>query len=374
VPVASATAAGDDGNAGAPSGVCVKEAIHVHRLFQKVAVPRTPGWSWSPAGELPEVQHHHVPVGRGTVVHIAMVEPEAPDAERAPILFMHSVNQCSFLFCTHIQEMGKDRRAMAMDIRGWGETVCPPEKPYATVGDCAADIEGVLNAFGISHVILFGLGMGAVVAWAAAQLIPHRILAMSNYGKGYGMLERWGGPQPDGEHMGPLARAKYYSERGSERSFGYLVNFADSTQWARMDEQPKKVLDSMYSEAESHDKRVDEYLSGGGNLKVFEPRPFLHQVWLKGTELNPFCSMLRLYKGIDISWQQLQDAPQPARMPLFCPSNQETATWEGYHEMLAEQFELTTVYYDVGSVSKAQSDVVEGDMLKRLREWANKIA
>jgi pimeloyl-ACP methyl ester carboxylesterase len=69
-------------------------------------------------------------------------------------------------------------KAIALDLRGYGESSSPAEAeaytPYHTVGDVVA----VLDAAGVATAVIVGHDWGANVAWNAAMMRPDRFTAV----------------------------------------------------------------------------------------------------------------------------------------------------------------------------------------------------
>ena len=69
-------------------------------------------------------------------------------------------------------------RAIALDMRGYGESDAPAEAeaymPFHTVGD----LVGVLDSLGIAQAVVVGHDFGANIAWNAAMMRPDRFTAV----------------------------------------------------------------------------------------------------------------------------------------------------------------------------------------------------
>lgn len=82
-------------------------------------------------------------------------------------------------------------RAIALDMRGYGESSVPAEPesytPYQTVGDLVA----VLDAAGVASGCVVGHDFGANIAWNAAMMRPDRFTAVCGMSVQY---RRPGGP------------------------------------------------------------------------------------------------------------------------------------------------------------------------------------
>ena len=69
-------------------------------------------------------------------------------------------------------------RAIALDMRGYGESDKPDEAVAYTVFQCVGDLVGVLDALKLDGVVLVGHDFGAAVSWSAAMMRPDRFPAL----------------------------------------------------------------------------------------------------------------------------------------------------------------------------------------------------
>ena len=70
--------------------------------------------------------------------------------------------------------VARTRRAIALDVRGHGDSAPPENGNYAPVS-CAADVLAVLDGLGLDRVAIVGHSFGACIALATAATAPHRI-------------------------------------------------------------------------------------------------------------------------------------------------------------------------------------------------------
>ena len=63
-------------------------------------------------------------------------------------------------------------RAVALDMRGYGETDCPEEIEKYTLFHLVGDMVGVVSALGENKAVIVGHDWGAPVAWHAALFRP----------------------------------------------------------------------------------------------------------------------------------------------------------------------------------------------------------
>ena len=69
-------------------------------------------------------------------------------------------------------------RAIALDMRGYGESDAPDEGEAYTPFQCVGDLVGILDHLGIPTAVVVGHDFGASVAWNAAMMRPDRFTAV----------------------------------------------------------------------------------------------------------------------------------------------------------------------------------------------------
>ena len=95
---------------------------------------------------------------------------EGPD-----VVLIHAVtsNMAVWVFVGIIEELARDFRVTAYDLRGHGHSDAPPSG--YTSADMAADLAGLREALGIGPAYLVGHSFGAVVATHTAALYPDAV-------------------------------------------------------------------------------------------------------------------------------------------------------------------------------------------------------
>ncbi len=66
-------------------------------------------------------------------------------------------------------------RAIAPDMRGYGQTDAPPGVDAYCIAELIADLQGLLDALDLERAIFVGHDWGAMVLWHMAMLAPERI-------------------------------------------------------------------------------------------------------------------------------------------------------------------------------------------------------
>jgi pimeloyl-ACP methyl ester carboxylesterase len=103
-----------------------------------------------------------------------------------PVLFVHSLAGNGGQWALQLDHLGRRRRALALDLRGHGESdpadglapAGPPSRgPYA-VESLAADVAAVADAFALHRFVLAGHSLGAAIAIAFAAAHPGRVAGL----------------------------------------------------------------------------------------------------------------------------------------------------------------------------------------------------
>lgn len=81
-----------------------------------------------------------------------------------PVVFVHGFAQTSLCFAKQIQDFGQDHFAIALDLRGHGDSE-KVDHGYR-VGRLASDLNDVFSALHLSDITLVSHSMGCGVAWA----------------------------------------------------------------------------------------------------------------------------------------------------------------------------------------------------------------
>ena len=102
---------------------------------------------------------HKVAGGGGVQLHVI----EAGNPGGRPILFIHGISQSSLAWSRQLDsELARDRRLVAMDLRGHGLS----DKPRDAYGDSrlwADDVRGVIDALDLDRPVLSGWSYGTLV-------------------------------------------------------------------------------------------------------------------------------------------------------------------------------------------------------------------
>ena len=87
-----------------------------------------------------------------------------------PIVFLHGVGSDKSVWRPQLDHFGQERRAIAFDYPGYGESDPAPEG--TTRDDYAAAIVSAMAALGIGKAHICGLSLGGIVAIAIHDAAP----------------------------------------------------------------------------------------------------------------------------------------------------------------------------------------------------------
>jgi pimeloyl-ACP methyl ester carboxylesterase len=117
---------------------------------------------------MPERRHHMVGAN-GIRIHVA------EQGEGPVVLFCHGFPETWHSWRHQLSALAEAGfRAVAPDMRGYGETESPDAIDQYTLFHLVGDMVGVLDALGTETAVIVGHDWGAPVAWHAALLRPDR--------------------------------------------------------------------------------------------------------------------------------------------------------------------------------------------------------
>jgi pimeloyl-ACP methyl ester carboxylesterase len=116
---------------------------------------------------------HHVVKANGIHIHLA------EQGEGPVVLLCHGFPETWYSWRHQLSALADAGfRAVAPDMRGYGETESPQAIDQYTLLHLVGDMVGVLDALGVDRAVIAGHDWGAPVAWHAALLRPDRFRAV----------------------------------------------------------------------------------------------------------------------------------------------------------------------------------------------------
>src|SRR5262249_13902174 len=89
-----------------------------------------------------------------------------------PLLLLHPNGFCAGVFDPLAQELRRDHRVVAVDVRGHGGSDAPDDLSTCTFPNAARDVLAVLDVLGLDEVVAMGHSMGGAVVVILDALRP----------------------------------------------------------------------------------------------------------------------------------------------------------------------------------------------------------
>ncbi|XP_051224201.1 epoxide hydrolase 1 [Lolium perenne] len=123
------------------------------------------------------VRHRTVEVARGVRLHVAEAGPEDGPA----VLLVHGFPDLWYGWRHQMAALAaRGFRAVAPDLRGYGDSDVPPAKDSYTTFHLVGDLVAIIADFGQPQVFVAGHDWGAYVAWQLCLLRPDLVRALVN--------------------------------------------------------------------------------------------------------------------------------------------------------------------------------------------------
>ncbi|EPS67066.1 pectinesterase [Genlisea aurea] len=120
------------------------------------------------------IRHAMIPTN-GINLHVAEV------GEGPAVLFLHGFPELWYSWRHQMLFLSsRGYRAIAPDLRGYGDSDAPPSAAEYTAFHIVGDLIGLLDALGLDRVLLVAHDWGAVIAWYLCLMRPDRIKALVN--------------------------------------------------------------------------------------------------------------------------------------------------------------------------------------------------
>ena len=121
---------------------------------------------------MPEVTHRMIETN-GIRLHVA------EQGEGPLVILCHGFPECWYSWRHQLPALAKAGfRAVAPDLRGYGQSDRPEEVEKYTILDDIGDIVGLVDALGAKQAVIAGHDIGAAIAWQTALLRPDRFRAV----------------------------------------------------------------------------------------------------------------------------------------------------------------------------------------------------
>jgi pimeloyl-ACP methyl ester carboxylesterase len=149
-----------------------------------------------------------------------------------PVVFVHSFAGSSSHWKAQLEFLRRTRRALAIDLRGHGQSAAPHDGDYA-IPSLAQDIAAVVDALLLQDVILVGHSMGGAASIAYAGTYPDRVAGL--------MLVGTPGKTPAAQALKIMSAMRSDYDRVAEGCWNKLLEGAEPEVRARVRADMKKI-------------------------------------------------------------------------------------------------------------------------------------
>ncbi|MFI9404693.1 alpha/beta hydrolase [Nocardia sp. NPDC052316] len=220
-----------------------------------------------------------------------------------PVIFCHGFPHTWFIWHNQLAAVAAaGYRAIAPDLRGYGQTDVPADVESYTNEAVIGDLLALLDDIGAEQAVFVGLDFGAALVWELALRAPERV-------RGVIVLNNPFAPRP------PRAPSQLWA-KAAARHFLHLDYFqkpgvADAELAAR----PREFLANVYYSLSADYHYLDTWqfpAEGTGYLDVLPTAPPLPWRWLTEDEFGTlaedfertgFTGGLNWYRALDRNWE-----------------------------------------------------------------------
>ncbi|KAI3829573.1 hypothetical protein L1987_03699 [Smallanthus sonchifolius] len=215
--------------------------------------------------------------------------------EGPAVLFVHGFPE---LWYTWRHQMlfisSKGYRAIAPDLRGFGDTEAPPSSTSYTAFHIVGDLVCLLDSLGLDKVYLVGHDWGAIISWYMCLFRPDRIKALVNLSVIY-------------TPRNPLVKPVEQFRQIYGDDF-YICRFQEigwEEEYAKVDTK-RQIAATYLNRSPSAIKLPKDY------AKKFNPKPYTLPSWFTEQDLDYFASKYRAtgfrgafnyYRCFDLNWE-----------------------------------------------------------------------
>ncbi len=173
-------------------------------------------------------------------------------------------------------------RVVAPDMRGYGETDAPQDIDAYNIRELAADMVGIVDAFGEKQAILMGHDWGAIVAWNTVLLHPDRFSALIALSVPFS-----GRPS-----MSPL---EFWKKRFGDRFFYILYHQQPGVAEKEYDADPYGILSRLYQSPDAPREEPEitdrSHHEGGWIKRLGKPKSL--PTWLNKEDMDYFVAQFK---------------------------------------------------------------------------------
>lgn len=270
-----------------------------------------------------ELTHRTVDTG-GVRMHVA------EQGEGFPVIFCHGFPHTWFMWHNQLEAVAAaGYRAIAPDLRGYGQTDAPADVESYTNEAVSGDLLALLDDIGAEKAVFVGLDFGAQLVWELSLRAPERVAAVA-------ILNNPFSPRP------PRPPSAFWT-RAAEKHFLHLSYFQEpGVADAELAVDPRGFLARVYYSLSGEYHYLDTWKNppGLGYLDVLPKAPPLPWPWLSQEEFDTlvadfertgFTGGLNWYRNLDRNWELTEAyADAKVEVPAFFIYGENDPDMEGF--------------------------------------------
>ncbi|KAL2524839.1 alpha/beta-Hydrolases superfamily protein [Abeliophyllum distichum] len=237
-----------------------------------------------------QIVHRNFAVN-GINMHVAEI------GEGPAVLFLHGFPELWYSWRHQMLYLSsRGYRAIAPDLRGYGDTDVPSSVTDYTSHHIVGDLVALLDALSLEKVFLVGHDWGAIIAWSFCLFRPDRIKALVNTSVAF---------QPRNPSIPPIQLFKAVLGDGF-----YMCRFQEpgGAEAAFATTETAKVISTFLSTRSTTSLNIPKGIEIGAMFKA----PITLPSWLTEEDVNYYASKfdktgftggLNYYRAMDLSWE-----------------------------------------------------------------------
>jgi pimeloyl-ACP methyl ester carboxylesterase len=198
--------------------------------------------------------------------------------------------------------------AVALDLRGYGESDAPEELESYSLRNHLADLLGLFDALEADQAVLVGHDIGAGITWAATELHPERVAAHITFGINYGPRSDVPPTEMIQQFAGDRFNFALYAQQPGVPEAEFEADIRTSMRvfmYALSGDAPPDVVPFLFGEKEA-----------GTNMFEGLPDPETLPPWLTEEDLDTYTEAFETsgfrgafngYRNFDSDWHDLPE-------------------------------------------------------------------
>ncbi len=221
-----------------------------------------------------------------------------------PVIMLHGFPELWYSWRHQLPALAQaGYRAIAPDVRGYGQTDAPREIEAYNMLNLTADVIGLLDSLGEEKAVVVGHDWGAPIAWHCALLYPDRFAAVAALSVPY--MGR--SPAPPIQILGHMFANNFF----------YMLYFQEpGVAEAEMEADPRRSLRLFMHMASAQAPTGTGLMGKPKDAKLFDavPEPVQPSPWLTDEDLDYYTAQfqrtgfrggLNRYRNMDRDWEEL---------------------------------------------------------------------